>query len=529
MFARMNGWWSGGLTILLAGAVCAALACGCSASAEVGSATAESRVLAFAAEEPAAAGEVAAPGVEVEVPGIRDAQGKRVVPFYGLFCWASDFANPQYTDLILETGFGLISTPLNESQEAGILLAARHGIDIAGYYSPNAYGPTLDLDGYRQAVRKAVRRYGPRGSLWSENPDIAARPVIYWVIDGEPGTELKPPGEMMPDEAFAKFLKVAHEELKAWSADCQVVALAPIGVVEGGMPGPEYVDDERKIMGGRAFIRGVHKHGGFDHYDCLDIHPFSFPLPPDSTGLAKALRELQAEMAELGQVRPIWFTEIGFPLSYGPANPFHVTRDQAADYMIRGLAIAARHNVQCLTLTYVNDQFSPRRAQGFYLYKGYGLYTRNKTVRPAGKVVKLMIDLLPDPRLLEVISDGENIGEAASRWSDRPFRDSAFYCYKFRGRNDSEVYVLWTEGKPFRYNLKVPGEAMVLYNRELLGGVVYSRENGSIGASGEMRVPVTGTPIFVSTEVSEEQKKLTRNYLSPTDYREWNQIEGAED
>jgi len=463
-----------------------------------------------------------------EPAGLRDADGNRVVPFYGLYCWASDFVSPQYLDLVKQTGFGLISTTLGPDQEKGVLAAARSGIEIAGYFSPNRWAKTGDVKGYRAAVREAAARFGPGGSLWKENPDVPARPVRYWVIDGEPGTELKPDGDTMPDEAYTACLKAAHAELKACSKECRIVAMGPIGCVDGALPGPNYVDKERKVMGGQAFIHGVHKHGGFPYYDCIDLHPFSFPLPPDSTGLAKALNWVKDECRKRGKERPIWFTEIGWPMAYGPANPFHTTKDQTADYMIRALALSARHGVQCLTLTYVNDQFSPRREQGYYLLKSYGFFKDGK-LRPVAKITKLMIELIPDPKVLEIVGDGENIGEAASRWSDRPFADSAFYCYKFRGKGDSEVYCLWTEGKPFRYNLKVPKDKMVLYNRELLGGIVYSKESGSISAAGEMRVPVTGTPMFISTAVSPEQEAATKNYLSPTDYRQWKPIEGAED
>jgi hypothetical protein len=459
--------------------------------------------------------------------GIRDAAGKRLVPFYGLYCWASDFESPQYLELVKETGFQLISTHISPDEESGMLVAARHGVQLAGYYSPNRYARTGDTEGYRRAIRGAVSRYGPNGSLWKENPDVPANPIIYWVIDGEPGTELRPEGDTMPDEAFAGCLKVAYEELKAWDPRCKVVAMGPIGMY-GAMPGPDYVDRERKIMGPHAFIRGVHEHGGFPYYDCLDIHPFSFPMPPDSAGLDRMLRWIKEECRKRGGERPIWFTEIGFPMAYGPPNPFHNTKDQAADYMVRALAISARHNVQGLTLTYVNDQHSPRRAQGYYLYKGYGLYINGK-MRPAAKAVKLMIDLIPDPLLLEVISDGENIGDAARRWSDRPYNDSAFYCYKFRGRNGSQVYVLWTEGKPFRYYLKVPQDKMALYNRELIGGVVYSKESGSINADNEIRLPVTGTPLFLSTEVTPEQEAATELYLRPSHWTRWKPITGAED
>jgi hypothetical protein len=457
----------------------------------------------------------------------RNAQDERIVPFYGLYCWASDFESPRYLDLVKQTGFRLISTAVNAEQEPGMLVAARNGVQMAGYFSPNRWARTMDTDGYRQAVREAVRRYGPGGSLWKEHPDVPATGIVYWVIDGEPGTEIKPEGDMMPDEAYVACLKVAWEEIKAYNKDCKIVAMAPIGCVDGALPGPNYVDKSRKIMGGQAFIRAVHERGGFAWYDCIDLHPFSFPQPPDTAGLAKTLRWVKDECRKYGKEKPIWFTEIGFPMAYGPANPFHVTQDQAADYTARALALSARYDVQCLTLTYVNDQMSPRREQGYYLYKAYGFY-KNGKMRLAAKITRLMAGLMPDPVLLEIVSDGENVGQAAARWSDRPYDDSPFYCYKFRGRNNSEVTVLWTEGRTFRYNLKVPNDKMTLYNRELLGGIVYSKAGGSINAGGEMRVPVTGTPLFVSTEVSPEQEQATENYLRPAKIGDWKAIEGSE-
>jgi len=204
--------------------------------------------------------------VPQEPAGLRDPDGKRVVPFYGLYCWASDFESPQYLDLVKQTGFGLISTAVGPQQERGMLAAARSGIEMAGYFSPNRWAKPGDVEGYRTAVREAATRYGPGGSLWRENPDVPARPIRYWGIDGEPRTKLKPEGDTMPDEAYTECLKVAHEELKAWNKECRVVAMGPIGCVDGALPGPTYVDKQRKVMSGQAFIRGVHEHGGFPYY-----------------------------------------------------------------------------------------------------------------------------------------------------------------------------------------------------------------------------------------------------------------------
>jgi len=469
--------------------------------------------------------QLAAQTAPSEPPGLRDEDGKRVISLYGLYCWASDLANPAYLDLVKGTGFKLIGSPVRADEEPGILVAARSGIEVAGILGFNRYGRTMDLDGFRKYVHDSVRRYGPGGSLWKDNADVPAMPVRYWIIWGEPGTALKPPGDMMPDEAYAKGLQVAHEEIKGYDKAARIVAMSPIGTF-GSLPSPEYVDKERKVMGAYAFIRGVHKHGGFAWYDCIDIHPFSQSLPSETAGLAAMITWLKDECRRHGPEKPIWFTEIGFALSYGPRTPFNCTKDQAADYMARCLALSARHGVQALTLTYVNDQYSPR--QGWYLYKAYGLY-KNGKMRPAAKVVRLMIDLMPDPKLLEVISDGDNVGDAAYRSSDRPYADSPFHCYKFRGRNDSEVTVLWTEGRPFMYRLKVAGDKVSMYNRELLGGIVYSKAAGAVSEDGFIKVPVSGVPMFVSTEVTPELEAATQLYLGPEDHRKWKPIEGAED
>lgn len=463
-----------------------------------------------------------------EALGIRRADGSRDVPFYAFYCWASDLAEkPVRFKLFKETGITMIGSPVRQGEEPGILQCARNGIQVAGILGFNRFGRTMDLDGFRKYVRASVRRYGVNGSLWTENPGTPALPVKYWIIWGEPGTELKPPGDIMPDEAYAKGLKVAHEEIKGYDPRAKIVAMSPIGTF-GSLPTPEYVDRKRKVMGAYAFIRGVHANGGFPYYDCIDIHPFSQRLPSDTAGLGTMLKWLKDECRRYGKEKPIWLTEIGFALAYGPSKPFNCTKDQAADYMVRCMVLSARHNVQALTLTYPIDQYSPRRKQGYFLYKGYGFY-KGDTMRPIALATKMMIDVIPDPKLLEVISDGETIRPNPVKSSDRPYTDSPFYCYKFRGKAGSEVFVVWTEGRPFRYRLKVPGDKVVLYNRELLGGVVYSKTNGSITAAGEIKIPVSGVPLLISTDVSPEQEKATEQYLRPANYKDWAPIRGAED
>ena len=109
--------------------------------------------------------------------GIRKANGQRDVPFYAFYCWASDLhEKPGRFKLLADTGIKMIGSPLREEQEPGILQCATRDIQVAGILGFNSYGRTMDLDGFRKYVHAAVRRYGPEGSLWKENPKVPAMP-----------------------------------------------------------------------------------------------------------------------------------------------------------------------------------------------------------------------------------------------------------------------------------------------------------------------------------------------------------------
>jgi len=472
-----------------------------------------------------------AAAVVAQAPAPKAEVGAQVQPpFYGLYVWCSDFAeNKWLAERVKELGFKIISSTLGDDKktEEGMLLCAKNGLAVAGILSPNRYGAKMDLDGWRAEVKKAVELYGPGGTFWKEHPEVPANPIVYWCITSEPGTELKPPGDMMPDEAYFKFMQVGSEVLKGYNKDLVIVAMSPIGGY-AGVPSMTYVDKTRKTMGPQAFTEGVHALGGAKLYDVYDMHAFTFPMPPDTGGTVALIDWLNKETGKYGAPKPIWFLDWGFPMAYGLERPFHVTKDQSADYAVRGFMLAAAHGVQTITYTYFHDQFSATAQQGKGLrYKGYGIFTSTGGLRVQAQAIKLMMGLIPDrPQLLEKLSDGAN-PKAAPRSSDRPYLDSPFFAYKFKGVGDDEVTVAWTEGRPFKYSFKVKGDKVALYNRELLGGIVYSKANGSISEPGEIVLPVTGTPLFISNRVTPEQEKATVDYLRPAKYQDWKPIMGA--
>jgi hypothetical protein len=356
---------------------------------------------------------------------------------------------------------------------------------------------------------------------------VPANPIVYWCFTSEPGTEMKPPGAMMPDEAYYQFLKAGHEVLKGINPDLKIVAMSPIGGF-AGVPSMTYVDPIRKTMGPQVFTEGVHARGGAALYDVYDMHAFTFPMSPETGGTAALVDWLNRETGKYGPPKPIWFLDWGFATSYGLDRPFHVTRDQAADYAVRGFLLAAARGVQTITFTYYGDQFSTTGQQGRgYRFKGYGIFDNGGGLRVQAEALKLMIGLIPDrPQLLEKISDGQNPDRVAPRTSDRPHVDSPFYFYRFKGVGDDEVLVAWTDGRPFKYTFNVKADKVAFYNREMLGGIVYSKENGSLNAAGEAVLPVTGVPFFISTRVTPEQEQATIDYLRPVRYQDWKPIRG---
>ncbi len=443
---------------------------------------------------------------------------KKAPPLYGLYTFGGEFE--KNIKLIKETGFKLISMPLNEDDtEKGFRCAAKNDIEVAGILTCNSFvNKNMDLKGWRTLVNKSLRRYGPNGSFWSENKDLPARPVRYYVIWGEPGTELNPPGEMLPDEAYYQMLKAASEEIRAYDKELKIVAMSPIGTYAGALS-RDTINKKQKVMGPYAFIKGVHKYGGASLYDCIDVHPFTYPMPPDVGGVQEVFKWLKEETKSNGGEKPIWCTEMGFPLSYGMANPFVYTKDQAADNFVRFLALCARHGVQTVTLTYPEDQYSVSGR-----FKGYGIYSREGKMRIAAKAIKLMIELLPEPELLSVISDGQTPNPEPVKSSYEPYKDSPYFCYKFKGRNNSEVIIAWTSGKPFIYELGGLKEKNVaLYNRELFGGVVYTVKDNKI------KVPISNVPLFISNEVTEQLIKNTESYLKVGNDIKWIPVLGAED
>jgi hypothetical protein len=86
--------------------------------------------------------------------------------------------------------------------------------------------PARDSD-YTAYLRALVERYGPRGSFWTEHPELPRRPVREWQVWNEPhlnvwwNTDGRSPNAWAPE--YAELLKESYRTIKASDRGATVV------------------------------------------------------------------------------------------------------------------------------------------------------------------------------------------------------------------------------------------------------------------------------------------------------------------
>ncbi len=175
-----------------------------------------------------------------------------------------------------------------------------------GFASP----PSNPAD-YAAFARALVDRYGPRGSLWRERPDLPRRPIRAWQIWNEPNLRASwsEPGWVRP---YLAVLRAARRAIRA--AD----------------PGARIVLSGFANLSWRSLAAVYRQPGARRLFDEVAIHPYTRQV----SGLATILGYVRAVMRRNGDARkPISVTEFGWPSAKGKAVGFGIEtteRGQAA-------------------------------------------------------------------------------------------------------------------------------------------------------------------------------------------------------
>jgi Ricin-type beta-trefoil lectin domain len=203
------------------------------------------------------------------------------------------------------------------------LLAAKRHITVLPHLGAGIFETSRPE--WKGRVEAAVRRYGRNGEFWQQYPSLVQYAPSAWEVWNEPNyidngfrEEPKQPAKVSP-EAYGALLQetaeaVRHVESGATILAGGMLAVAPSG---NGMPVGEFI----RRMGHTAA------------YDALAIHPYAFATfsghkPEGPEGVEQVAKKVQANIKEARTAlkdvgtanKPIWITELGFPVEGGEGS-----------------------------------------------------------------------------------------------------------------------------------------------------------------------------------------------------------------
>jgi len=343
-------------------------------------------------------------------------------PVYGLYTWAGEFR--LLREDIRNVGWKQIRVG-GPWDDAAMRMAVEDGIEVlmtlgrkkrSEYASDDAF-----IDDHIRLIDTFLTRYGPGGSFFADNPDLPVRPVTAVEIWNEPNFHYMIPDRTPREEVererealYAKLLPEAHRSIKAKWPDVHVVGFSTGGSSAGDLRFITNVWNRNPEQIARSF-------------DIFSTHPYVDPVPPETDSLRawgsySITKSLAAIRATAGSAVPVWYTEVGWPVSKADGGHFPTKADEItvspqlqAAYVCRMYALALRLGVERVHIMFATD--SDNFNAGFFL--------RDKTWRPSARAVQTMIKIMPFPKLIGAINDGNDGWYAWTFTADAQSKEAA--------------------------------------------------------------------------------------------------------
>lgn len=200
-----------------------------------------------------------------------------------------------------------------------------------------------------------VRRYGPRGSLWTEQPELPRTPVAAWQVWNEPNIPFYWPTGPDP-RAYTRLLAAVSRSVKAVDPQAEVVT--------AGLP------QSNRGVPFERFVNGLYDAGAQSSFDSLAIHAYTRDAG-DLVGAVAGARDLLRRRGDDAGLR---VTEFGWATG-GPPSEFTVgARGQAQRIGVALGELSARRGALGLRgVVYFNWRDLPRYPGGpefFGLHSG---------------------------------------------------------------------------------------------------------------------------------------------------------------
>ena len=173
-----------------------------------------------------------------------------------------------------------------------VLIAPRWAARIPGDDASPPDGTTS----YSRFMGALVRRYGPDGAFWKENPTLPKRPVRHWQIWNEPSLDVY--WRDRPWEGdYVALVRAARKRIKQADSGARIVL--------AGLPNRSWPELEK-----------IYKRKGRNLFDIVAIHPFTAQVD----GVLTILRQNREVMRRYGdRKKPLWVTELSWTSARGKA------------------------------------------------------------------------------------------------------------------------------------------------------------------------------------------------------------------
>lgn len=143
----------------------------------------------------------------------------------------------------------------------------------------------------------AVRRYGPDGLFWQENPDLPQRPIRAWQIWNEPNLARFYEPDADASE-YADLLRLTSAAIRGADPLAEVVL--------GGLFGPSSTS---RMIGARRFLKELYREPEIENsFDGIAVHPYS----PRARGVLEQIRAARKVGRANDTGFDLWITEIGW-------------------------------------------------------------------------------------------------------------------------------------------------------------------------------------------------------------------------
>src|SRR4051812_13376748 len=171
---------------------------------------------------------------------------------------------------------------------------------------------------YAAFVSAAVKRYGPTGSYWRENPSVPFLPIHAWQIWNEPNIPNFWRSGVNAKE-YVALLRAGSTAIRHADPHAEVVA--------AGLP------NSNLGVPFLTFLDRMYEAGAKGLFDDLAIHPYSHNVQ----GLLTLAEQARSVMDRWGDRSRLWITEFGWSTG-GDASAFRVSERGQANRISEALS-----------------------------------------------------------------------------------------------------------------------------------------------------------------------------------------------